>query len=117
MVHETLTIFTLRNGRELHLDTPDWYFQAEGDFSIRTPNSTHVVYNKSAQSNRPFTEDFIQRQYLSQDASDKGSQLESNQLSIKPFGEEEQVFELLVTEEGVENYCKTYPPLTIVDSK
>lgn len=113
---ETVTIFTLRNGRELHIDTPDWYFNYEGDVTIRTPTSTHVIYNKSAKSNRPFTKDFLRKHYLSSTVSDDASQLEINHLGIKPFGEDLQTFEVLVTESAVESYCETYPPLTIVDN-
>lgn len=115
MPPETVTIFTLRNGRELHIDSPDWYFNYEGNVTIRTPNSTHVIYNKSSKSNRPFTKDFLLKQYLSSEVSETAGQLELNQLGIKPFGEEIEIFEVLITESAVETYCETYPPLTIVE--
>lgn len=115
MPHETVTIFTLRNGRELHIDTPDWYFKYTRNVTIRTPHSTHVIYNKTSNSNRPFTKDFLQKHYLSSEVNDDSSQLELDQLGIKLFGEELSQFEVLVTESAVEKYCDTYPPLTIVE--
>jgi len=117
MLPETVTIFSLRNGRELHLDVPDWYFQSSGDYSIRTPHSTHVIYNKSKRSHRPFTKDFLVKHYLSSSMTDTAEQMDINHLSIKPFGEEESVFEVVVTEEVIEHYCEDYPPLTIVESE
>lgn len=117
MVDDIVTIFGLRGGREVYLDVPDWYFQSSGNFSIRTPHSTHVVYNKSENSHRPFTKDFLIQHYLEPTVSSEEGQLPLNRLSIKPFGEESERFEVVVTEEIMELYCDDYPPVTIVESK
>lgn len=117
MVEDTVTIFSLREGKEVYLDVPDWYFQSSGDFSIRTPRSTHVIYNKSERSYRPFTKEFLIRHYLKPTVSSEAGQLPLNKLSIKPFGKEAELFEVVVTEEVMELYCDSHPPVTIVESK
>lgn len=116
MVNEILTIRTWRGGRELDIELPDWYYQYEGDITIRTPYSTHVIYNKDAQSNRPFTRTFIQRNYLDPTVKTESDRsLETNEISFKPFGGDRQTYEITVTEEVVEEFCDTYPPITIVE--
>lgn len=115
MDDKLLTIRTWRGGRELDIETPEWYYKYEGDITIRTPYSTHVVYNKEAQSNHPFTQTFIQRNYLDPTVKTESDRdLETNEVSFKPFGGEQQIYEITVTEEVVEAFCDTYPPVTIV---
>jgi len=114
MIPDTVTIKSIRQGKELYLDGLEWYFNYEGNVSIKTPSSTHVVYNKEAKSHRPFSTDFLQKHYLNPTVKYDPSNLESNQLGVKPFGDSQVLFEVLVTQSVVDDFCDTYPPITIV---
>lgn len=117
MTDNTVTIRSWRDGREIELDVPDWFYQYEGDITVKTPYSTHVVYNKEPESTRPITDTFLRRNYLTTTVQDDADDdLETNEISFKPFGGDEVIYEVLVTEKVVELFCDSYPPLTIVDA-
>ena len=118
-IDETVTIVSRRGGKELYLSGPEWFFEYQGNISVKTPFRTYISYKKEQKSYRPITKGLLLKNYLQVTPNElplsQDRNVPYNEIWFTKFGEETLRYEVLVSEEAVQDCCETYPAITIVE--